>query len=149
MIPHVYAETDSDWEQWKKVLQNQPGVNAISMEFQTGLLKEDAAMRYVERLVELQEAAGRSLHLVAIGATKYAALLIEAFPDSFTVTDATSFFKTFNRRRVDHASVEESMKMEPHEDLAELLQLNIDSRELKLRKKLHLPLPVSQRRLAA
>lgn len=149
VIPHVYAETDLDWEQWKRVLQDQPAVHAIAMEFQTGLLKEEKAQRYIERLVELREAVGRPLHLIAVGGTKYAALLLNAFPNSFTVTDATSFFKTFYRRRLDHVKPEESVQMMPHEDLADLLQQNIDSRELRLRKKLRLPIHATALSLAA
>lgn len=149
VMPHVYAETDHDWEQWKTVLRDQPNVHAIAMEFQTGLLKEDKAHRYIERLVELRDAIGRPLHLVAVGGTKYASQLLKAFPGSFTVTDATSFIKTLHRRRVDSHSAEQSVKMAVHEDLADLLQQNIDSRELKLRRKLRLPMPAAAVQLAA
>lgn len=137
-VPHLYAETDMDWQRWTSVLLEQRNVQTIAMEFQTGLNNEVDARRYIEKLAELRESIGRPLHLIAIGGTRFSSILKSIFARSFTLTDATSFVKTWNRRRVDHGLPEEACAQEPGTDLTDLLQANIESREARLRKKLAL-----------
>lgn len=141
VIPHVYAETDVDWERWAAVLKEQPRIHTIAIEFQTGLGVESKAHRYIGKLSELRTAIGRSLHLIAVGGTRHSEKLNEVFPHGYTLTDGTSFMKTVRRRRVDHDEPEHR-HLDSQDDLSDLLQKNIDSREKRLRRKLRLPPPV-------
>lgn len=141
VVPHVYAETDFDWERWAIVLKNQPQINTIAIEFQTGLGVESKAHRYIEKLSELRAAIGRPLHIIAVGGTRHSSKLNEVFPLGYTLTDATSFMKTVRRRRVDHGEPEHR-QLDSQDDLSDLLQKNIESREKRLRRKLRLSPPV-------
>lgn len=138
VIPHVYAETDIDWERWAAVLKDQAHIYIIAIEFQTGLGVESKAHRYIAKLSELRDTIGRPLHLMAVGGTRHSGKLNEIFRLAFTLTDGTSFMKTVRRRRVDHDGPEHRY-LDSQDDLSELLQKNIDSREKRLRRKLRLP----------
>lgn len=111
----------------------------LAMEFQTGLRVKEKAVIYLQRLANLQQSLGRSLHLVAIGGTRYRMELRTLFGDSFTLTDATSFMKTFRRIKADGPQGEEKLKMRSEEDLADLLHANIIAREKRLRKEATIP----------
>ena len=140
-VPHIYAETDVHWERWAEVLKEQPKVTMIAMEFQTGLRIKEKALPYIQRLVDLQERIGRSLHLIAVGGTQHRTDLRTAFRDRLTLTDATSFMKTFRRIKADGPDGDVRFPMERGDDLAELLQINITAREKRLRKGVPVPGP--------
>lgn len=133
-VPHIYAETDIDWQRWLEVLKEQPGISMLAMEFQTGLRVKEKALPYIQRLSDLQQRLGRSLHLIAIGGTQYRMEFRALFGDRCTLTDATSFMKTFRRIKTDGPQGDERLRMGPEDDLADLLQANIIAREKRLRK---------------
>lgn len=143
-VPHIYAETDVQWERWTDILKDQEKVSMIAMEFQTGLRFKEKASPYIHRLADLQQRIGRSLHLVAVGGTQHRAHLRAVFADRLTLTDATSFMKTFRRIKTDGPDGDVRVPMQRTDDLAHLLQTNIDAREKRLRKGLPVPVPVRE-----
>jgi hypothetical protein len=98
VIPHLYAQTQVDWERWSGFLRDQPHIKYVAMEFQTGLLKRSRASDYIDRLEKLQTAIGRGLHLFAAGGGQHIEALEAAFQDRFTIVDSTPFMKAMYRR---------------------------------------------------
>lgn len=131
VVPHIYAETDPDWERWTEILRDQLGVSMIAMEFQTGLLRQEKALPYISKLQNLQQQVGRELHLIAVGGSGYRAELQTAFGRRCTMTDATPFAKAFRRIKLDTIVGEVQDK---HADLSDLLQSNVSVRERELQR---------------
>lgn len=97
VIPHLNASTMDDWRYWADLLKAQPQINTICKEFQTGLALHEAGKSALDRLNWLQEDVGRELHLVAVGASRYAAELSQIF-SHLSLVDSVPFFKTIKRR---------------------------------------------------
>ena len=95
VIPHVNAFTLRDWEAWRDFFREHENLKIISQEFQTGLRNPKRAGWHIERLTDMEQALGRSLHLVAIGGrnhiTKFSRL------SGYTIVDTNPFVKTTKR----------------------------------------------------
>jgi hypothetical protein len=132
LIPHIYAETDPDWERWAEILKNHPQASVIAMEFQTHLVHAEPARDYILRLGRLQTAVGRPLHILAVGGTRYLRELRTQFQERCTFTEADSFFKTMHRQDV---GAETSSPTPIYTDLADLLDSHIARRKLRISRR--------------
>jgi hypothetical protein len=102
VIPHLNAMTQMDWDHWCGFLREHPAIHYVALEFQTGLRKKQKAIWHLAQLLNLQEAIGRPLHLVAVAGGRYVRYLTEFF--GVTVVDSGPFIRTLNRRRLDNAN---------------------------------------------
>ena len=100
VIPHIHAETEFDWRRWAEMLRDQNHIRYIAAEFQTGFRKSGKADEFMANLLRLQQAVGRSLHIVAVGGAQYAGALASRF-DGYSIIDSTPFMKTIHRRELD------------------------------------------------
>lgn len=91
------AVTRADWEFHESFLRAHPEVSQVALEFQTGLARSERAEFAFENLARIQDRLGRKLHLFAIGASRYRAVLPKRF-DSFTILDSMPFMKAMKRR---------------------------------------------------
>jgi hypothetical protein len=70
----------------------------VGKEFQTGGKRQRVGEWHIQRLLELQERLGRSLHLVAIGGRRYS--MLRRFPWKVTIIDSVPFMRTMHRRQL-------------------------------------------------
>lgn len=95
-ILHLNAQTRADWNEWERVLRDQPRMSVVCKEFQTGLKDADAGRLAWDRLSELEQKLVRPLHVVAVGAAQfltYAARRVSGI----TLVDSDPFIKTQKR----------------------------------------------------
>lgn len=98
VIPHLNAETTSDWQWWEHLVLQQPQLTYVAKEFQTGLARHEAGLEALDHLRRLQDRAGRELHPILIGAGRYVREIKAAFAN-FTISDSRPFMETMARRR--------------------------------------------------
>ncbi|HEX4086925.1 MAG TPA: DUF4417 domain-containing protein [Chthoniobacteraceae bacterium] len=137
-VMHLQACTHWDWRQWATILRDQPTMNVVAMEFQTGARRQKVGNKYYGGLVELQDHLGRSLHPIVIGGSGRVRDLAQHF-DSFSVVDATPFMKTVYRQEIlaarQSAETNCPHSTEPGASLSGLLAHNIASRRARLLQK--------------
>jgi hypothetical protein len=95
--PHLNAVQPGDWRFWSRYLAQNPTVNVVAIEFETGNRGRTEGERVVRELVQLQQAAGRCLHPLVIGGTQYLECIAAEFEASSFV-DSTPFMKTVYRQ---------------------------------------------------
>ncbi len=100
VAPHLSAVTHGDWDFWFQYLRDNPSIQYVSKEFQTGNKNRTQGQLAINAIASLQDALGRSLHPVIIGGTQFAELFATRFR-TFTLIDAEPFAKTHHRRRFD------------------------------------------------
>jgi Domain of unknown function (DUF4417) len=136
VIPHLNAVTQTDWECWRDFLRDHPQLFYVSLEFQTGLCTVRKAKWHLAQFMNLQEALGRNLHLIAIAGRRHIRFLSEL--PSVSIVDAVPFVKTHKRRRIQFLNNKwDVRKSEPGESLDQLLQENVDDYKKVVMKKLH------------
>lgn len=95
---HVNANTSADWAFWAQFLREHPECSIITLEFQTGSrLDAKFGEECFNQLVALQQAVGRPLHPILVGAARYYRAAAENFA-SFTVIDSQPFMQALNRQ---------------------------------------------------
>jgi Domain of unknown function (DUF4417) len=99
-VPHLSARTEGDWQFWKKILDQNPGIYFVAKEFETGNKDPDEGRIAIRELARLQESTGRALHPILIGAAQFIADL-PVFFDTLTVIDSTPFIKAMFRKGFD------------------------------------------------
>jgi hypothetical protein len=125
VIPHLNTVTQADWDCWRDFLKDHSHVFHVALEFQTGLCLVQKAKWHLAQFLNLQEALGRSLHLIAVGGRRHIRFLAEL--PAVTIIDAVPFVKTHKRRRIrHHSSTWELTRSEQGEPLDRLLQQNVD-----------------------
>lgn len=98
VIPYVMGITDRDWQRWADFLKEHKTIQMVGKEFQTGGKRQRVGEWHIQRLLELQERLGRSLHLVAIGGRRYS--MLRRFPWKVTIIDSVPFMRTMHRRQL-------------------------------------------------
>jgi hypothetical protein len=123
VIPHLNAVTQTDWDCWRDFLKDHPHLYFVAMEFQTGLCQKFKAKWHLRQLLNLQEALGRQLHLIAVGGRRHISFLSEL--PSVTVVNAVPFMRTMKRRRFHRlANSWKPVESQPGEDLDDLWSHN-------------------------
>ena len=97
VIPHLNALTPADWDYWERLLKSQPRLRYIAKEFQTGLACKDVGLAHLDALRRLQDRVGRDLHLIAVGAARFAPVIAKSFAH-FTIVDSEPFMASMYRR---------------------------------------------------
>jgi len=98
VAPHINAQTETDWANWAAYFADRPGLSFVAKEFQTGLRDPNVARRHIERIADIEQRLGRSLHIIAIGGPRYARDLHLRF-ERYTIISAHPFQKTNKRQR--------------------------------------------------
>jgi len=93
VVPHLNAVDSTDWRFWGQYLREQTGIRVVAKEFQTGDKDTEEGRLVIDRISAIQEAVGRPLHLIAVGAAQFAGYVAARFP-KFTILDSTPFMKT-------------------------------------------------------
>lgn len=91
-VPHLNAVDSADWRFWGRYLREQTGVRVVAKEFQTGDRDSEEGRRVIDRIAALQQASGRCLHLIAVGAAQFAGYIAARFA-SFTILDSVPFMR--------------------------------------------------------
>jgi hypothetical protein len=99
-VPHLSAAAPGDWSFWRDYLRRNPKVRIVAVEFQTGNKNRTQGMKVVDQLDWLQEGMGRNLHVVAIGAARFAEDLAVRF-SHYTLIDSRPFMNAVHRRIFD------------------------------------------------
>lgn len=99
-IPHLNANMPGDWELWRRYLLLNDTVRLVAVEFQTGNKKQAEGLKVIARIRWLEQEVGRRLHLIAVGASQFAADL-EANFKHYTIIDSEPFIKSIKRQRFD------------------------------------------------
>lgn len=99
-IPHLSAAAPGDWSFWLSYLRQNPKVRIVAAEFQTGNKNRTQGMKVITQLTWLQEALGRSLHVITIGAAKFVEHIAAHFTH-YTLIDSRPFMNAVNRRIFD------------------------------------------------
>ncbi len=97
VVPYLQAVAPADWLYWETFLREHEEVTHVAKEFQTGLAKPERGEDAINALAGIQDRLGRRLHLVAVGAARFRALLPQRF-DSWTLLDSVPFMKAVKRR---------------------------------------------------
>jgi len=145
VAPHVNAQTQADWANWTAYFADRPGLAFVAKEFQTGLKDPTVARRHIERIANMEQTLGRSLHFIAIGGPRYAHDLHERFR-RYTIISAHPFQKTNHRQR---AVLREgvgrcswiSFSTRPDEPLDDLLEHNLTAYSTMLDRRRRSSLP--------
>jgi len=98
VIPHVNAFTQKDWDCWRDFFRNHPHLRMVCQEFQTGLANHDRAAWHIQQLLDIEDAIGRGLRLIAVGGRQHLPMLVRL--SAVTVTDANPFVKTQRRQKL-------------------------------------------------
>lgn len=98
VVLHLNSETDADWERWTSVLRDQPHVQYVAKEFETGKRRRGRGLEALSHLRRLQDDLGRPLHPVIIGGTQYLTEAARAF-ERITFVDSTPAMRTANHKR--------------------------------------------------
>src|SRR5581483_9774766 len=96
-IPHLSAAQTADWRFWKDFLRRSPSVRLVAVEFETGNRAPVEGMKVIDHLAAIQEALGRSLHLLAIGGAQFTEDIARHL-GAFTVIDSNPFMKALKRQ---------------------------------------------------
>ena len=138
-VMHLQASTRWDWRQWASILRNQPAMNVVALEFQTGARRQKIGNKYYTGLVDLQDQVGRSLHPLVIGGSGRIRDLANHF-NTFTVVDATPFMKTVHRQEIlattQSTEAHCPHSTEPGASLSSLLAHNISARRARFLQKI-------------
>jgi hypothetical protein len=129
VAPHLNAITTKDWDVWANLLRNQPQIQYVAKEFQTGLRFPELGRQAVDALAVLQDRAGRPLHPLLFGSLHLAREVAARFTN-FTFIDSTPFMKTMKRQRLLSGHSRPRWKAshsQPNELLDDLLQHNADT----------------------
>lgn len=127
-ILHIQASTRRDWSGWAEVLREQSRCSIIAAEFQTGPSRKPIGDPYFAGLAELQQGAGRPLHLLAIAGAGRLRQMRTAFASS-TIVDSTPFLRTVHRQKLIQIGARKWKWRPNHTDagekLSSLLQWNV------------------------
>lgn len=96
VIPHLNAVSEADWHCWRDFLKEHPHLYYVAMEFQTGLCQRFKAKWHLCQLLNLQEAIGREVHLIAVGGRRHIGFLSEL--PAATIVNSVPFMRTLKRR---------------------------------------------------
>ena len=95
---HINAHRDADYRAWREFVRDRRDVQALSVEFATGMGHRSRIAWHVEQLCTLAFAAGRPLALIVRGGLQYVSRLKEHF-DSLLLIDTDPFVRTMQRSR--------------------------------------------------
>jgi hypothetical protein len=98
VIPHLNSCTQADWDCWRDFLRDHKHINIIALEFQTGLRIPRKAVWHISQLLNVQEALGRGLHLVAVAGRNHLRMFMGL--SGVTVVDSGPFVRACMRRRL-------------------------------------------------
>jgi hypothetical protein len=107
LSPHLNAVQQGDWVYWERFLCENPSVNTVAVEFQTGNRSLIEGQRVITRVANLQDRVGRRIHPVVIGGTQFLESFSKHF-DTCTFIDSTPFMKTIHRKLM--VAIKDSMK---------------------------------------
>jgi hypothetical protein len=93
---HLNGRTDADWKNWISFLQEHGEIDAIAIEFATGLRNPARGLWHVEQLENLRRNVDRDLALVVRG-NRYSARLKLSFPRLIQI-DTSIYMKSMKRQ---------------------------------------------------
>ncbi|MEN6407180.1 MAG: DUF4417 domain-containing protein [Thermoguttaceae bacterium] len=127
-IPHLSAAAPGDWHFWRTYLQENPSINTVAVEFQTGNKNWTEGKKVLEEIAYIQTQIGRPLHLLMVGGGQFITNAAESF-EQLTLVDSFPFMKAMKRRSfvegVTRRMWQESYSLE-RQPLDDLLYRNID-----------------------
>lgn len=124
VIPHLNAFNQKDWDCWRDFLRDHADITMVAQEFQTGLASRTRASWHIWQLCNIEEALGRSLHLIAIAGRRHLPLVIGMA--GITVVDSVPFMRACNRRSLDKATGKWVVKLtDPGAPIDDLLHMNV------------------------
>jgi hypothetical protein len=134
VIPHLNAGTQRDWDVWRDLLRENPQIQYVCKEFQTGLSKPDAGREAIEAMRRLRDDLGREIHPVVVGARRFIPELTLHFP-RFTLVTATPFFRTMHRKQLaaNRHTTWIDAKTAPGAPLDDLLEYNVTRYDARVR----------------
>lgn len=97
------AAQPADWRFWNKYLGQNKAVAYVAVEFQTGNKNATEGRKVIDQIAFLQDAVGRSLHFLAIGAGQFVEYLAARF-ERFSLVDSKPFMNAVNRQAFDLAA---------------------------------------------
>jgi hypothetical protein len=100
VVPHLGAVAPSDWSFWEKFLKEHTSIIFVAKEFETGNRSPKEGRKVMRALAALQQATGRTLHPLLIGAAQFVELAAQHF-ERFTIIDSTPFMKAVKRQTFD------------------------------------------------
>ncbi len=103
VIPHLNAVMPDDWRFWRTLLEKNPTLRYVAIEFQTGNKSPRQGKRVIERLVQIQSAIGRPLHPLVVGGGQFTEYFAVRFA-SFTLLDSMPFAKAMHRQYFDQSA---------------------------------------------
>jgi hypothetical protein len=124
VVPYLHTGSPIDWKFWERFLREHEEISVLAEEFQTGLADPARGEPALAEISRLQEAVGRPIHLVAVGAARYRATLRARF-DGWTLIDSEPYMKAI-KRRVAAAVSSRRIRWEPAlgEDVGDLVLHN-------------------------
>jgi hypothetical protein len=125
---HLNGRTDMDWDRWIEFLITHREIDAIAVEFATGLRNPDRGRWHVEQLERMRREVGRDLHLVIRG-ERFADRLNRSF-SRLTIIDTSLYMKSMKRQKLTHVSQSQRRWQRTmtlfEQPLDDLLQSNVD-----------------------
>jgi hypothetical protein len=105
VVPHLGAVAPSDWRFWETFLKQHARIFFVAKEFQTGNRSHKEGRKVIRDMAALQQAVGRTVHPLLIGAAQFVELTAQHF-ERFTIIDSMPFMKAVYRRTFDLDSAE-------------------------------------------
>jgi hypothetical protein len=131
VVPHLNALTIFDWQLWISALREHTEINAVAVDFQTGLRSPALGMPFIQKLRELEQRLSRKMHVVALAGGQY----VKTFRDmdaTFTLVDAEPFLKTLHRKKIGEDKLIENIHTLDGDPLDELLEENLRKKERRI-----------------
>jgi hypothetical protein len=100
VVPHLGAVAPSDWAFWESFLKTHTSICFVAKEFETGNRSAKEGRKAIRDLATLQQAAGRTLHPLLIGAAQFVEQAARHF-ERFTIIDSMPFMKAVYRQTFD------------------------------------------------
>lgn len=97
VVPHLYAETDFDYDRFADIYHLNPSLNAVAIELQTADAEKLHAEELARQLVRFTARVGRPIHAFVMGGRHALPWLAPLF-SSLTVVENSAYIKTIKSR---------------------------------------------------
>ncbi len=103
VIPHLNAVMPADWRFWCGLLERNPTVRFVAVEFQTGNKHPVQGRKTIKHLASIQREIGRPLHPIIVGGGRFIEDVAAQF-GRFTLMDSMPFAKAIRRQVFDRSA---------------------------------------------